>query len=720
MKKLITLFVTLSTLTSFAAAPSDGGIDYEGNLALIPATDPEVSNAPAIPADMQGVHPRLLFTEKEIAKLKANIASDDLLKMAAEDVISYSKGNVPPPEGSPAKICKSDTPALVTSFERYVKLAYAYALTDGDPTVKDNLVGVLQGMLDQPYWGDTKELDSSMGAANNMFMVGVLFDTVYDDLDPEFRTKMAEKILTHVRRLHWLGHKQLVKGVVKYWQQDPQPNHRWHRNAGMTACLLAIADMPEMKGRTDYLMKELKEEVEFILKWYPKDGDCHEGASYQRFGYVYLALTADMWDRAVGTDYRSHPGLSNAWKQQVYYWAPGRMGDMSFGDDPNYDRALSARDMAFFFGPKISRDKTAQAAYKNYFHNNSTNKYGRVNLSWTLLATYDPTVGEGDYTQLPTYHLFADLGAATMRDHWGPDAVLFSFKCGPYGGYGLNEYRHTVLADDGRPHYVNLAHDDPDANSFALGTQGEFLFHPGRYAQTKLTDNHSTILVDGKGQRLEGDQYTQPDYDNDMREFSYLTGWKVDKKTNRIIVEGEAGNAYPALDTFRRSCIWMPGEYILILDNVRTTNGATHKISWQAVTEKAQFDDPEKGLCHIETANGNRMDMQMLSSQDIDAAIDYKQLVGRWGSELINQFKFFQKTDAIKYACLMDAWKKGVRMTFSEADGIATVKVTGEGINDTWTWKTSPDLTTPSQISGTRDDAQLIELTTADKAPHGD
>ena len=105
---------------------------------------------------------------------------------------------------------------------------------------------------------------------------------------------------------------------------------------------------------------------------------------------------------------------------------------------------------------------------------------------------------------LPPHHLFADLEAASLRDNWDKEAFVLAFKCGPYGGYRLNEYRHAVPDGDGNPFYVNLAHDDPDANSIATSIAGEFLFHPGLYSTKKMTETISTITVDGKGQVMEG------------------------------------------------------------------------------------------------------------------------------------------------------------------------------------------------------------------------
>ena len=385
------------------------------------------------------------------------------------------------------------------------------------------------------------------------------------------------------------------------------------------------------------------------------------------------------------------------------------------------------------------------------FRMSSFGRDGKQVYPWSLLAFYDPTVGEGDFKAIPTYHLFADIGAASIRDNWDKEAVVLTHKCGPYGGYRLNEYRHTVLDKDGNPHYVNLAHDDPDANSIAMSIGADFIFHPGLYSTRKTTDTLTTLTVDGRGQVMEADSYTQPVPKYDMRKLSYLTGWKTGDK-GRIIVEGEASDAYryygppplteaekaaPAPDPaapppppkpsvltestlkkFRRSTLWMPGEYILVLDDI--VGNGPRDIMWRGTVEKAQFINPAEGRCQIQTASGRQVDLQMLANKPFQGAIDHMFLAGRWGNEMIQQLQFPIKTDAVKFACLLDPWKKKTSLTFKDEGETATLTVKGDGFEDTWTWKSAKDLTTPSTIEGKRGGAVLIALTEKDKAPHGD
>ncbi|MEK7413711.1 MAG: hypothetical protein AAB263_10405 [Planctomycetota bacterium] len=732
-----TCFALILTM-GFAAAEDKAArkgkpVDYQANLALVPTTDPKATKTITLRAELAGQHPRLLFTNKEIEVLREASTHDAVLKQAIDDVIAIA-GVFGVGKGTPAYI-KDDTPAIWLAGGTYSGLSYAYHLSK-ETKIKDKIIAILNIMLREPYWADTAELDSSMGAGNNMLMTGLLFDAIYTELEPEFRTKMAAKILLHVRRMWYLGHQKLAVGPVKYWQGDPANNHRWHRNAGMAACLLAIADEPGLD--TGYMMEQFKNEMDFILKWQPHDGDCHEGTGYQVFGFTYLALASRMMDRALGTTYQSSPCLRNAWAQQLYFWAPGRGGNVSFGDDDNgngfgFDRL----DAGFFAGPQLSRDKLAHAALTFRMETFQKAKKDQKH-TWPMLVFYDPTLSGGDYLALPTNRLFADLGVASMRDNWTPNGVALTFKCGPTGGYRLNEYAWANKNDKGEPLYVNVAHDDPDANSFALAMAGDLIFHPGTYSMPKSTETISTILVDGKGQVTEGYEYTQPIPKADMRTLSYLTGWK-EGTGGRVIIEGEASSAYrgitekniyehhqalpdPIINRFRRTAVWMPGEYILLLDDIVAAE--QRAITWLGITEKGVLLDatnaPNTVLGTAAGKGGKTVAFQVAADVAVQAEIKPVKLVGRRGDLTMDQFRITAQSEAVHFACVLDPWGKKPAVSITKtADGNTVTVIIGDK-SDTWTWKAAADGKTPSLVQGTRGGQALIELTEKDLAPHGE
>lgn len=718
-------FACISLSTAHSAPPPEppplGAAQIKANLDKIPATDPSVPNAPQLVAAMKGVHPRLLFTTAEIEALKKSISSDPMLQRAYDGNKQWANISLVP-SGPRPPIVSNDTSALVKSYSQAPSMAYAYAL-DKDPAIKKKIIDTLTEMLNQPYWDDEAELDSSMGCACNMMMVALLYDTVYNDLDPAFRSQMAAKILLHARRMYYLGHKELSIMPYRYWTVDPQPNHRWYRDMGLAACVLAIADEKDLD--TSYLLQSLKDEMDFIIKWYPPDGDCHEGTGYQSFGYTAIATACEMCDRNLGTDYLNKSGLKNAWTQQLYYWLPGRLSDISWGDDQNgVATYVDHNAYSFFLGPHLSRDKSAQAALLMKLDKLSLpDKTGKLApLPWTMLAFYDPTVGQGDYKAIQPYRLFPDMGAASMRDSWENDAVVFTFKCGPTGGYKLNEYRMATPVN-GKPHGVNIAHDDPDANEFALAVGNGFAFHPGVYSTSRVTGEHSTLTVDGIGQVSEFPSWTPPLDGVDWQQFSYLTGWKSDDK-GHVIIEGEAGSAYrgklekqnnlpePVLKTYRRTAIWMPKEYILILDNI-VANG-THAITWHGNAPKSEVAN---GKGTVTTETGTPIAFQVVANKEFQSGTNDMVLKGRFGDLPIKQLQFTLNTDAVKFATVIDPWKTNPEVKMTETNGVVTVTVHSATFDDTWTWNAPKDAKTPSVIDGKRGGAPLVSLAESDKAP---
>jgi hypothetical protein len=452
--------------------------------------------------------------------------------------------------------------------------------------------------------------------------------------------------------------------------------------------------------------------MELIAKWLPEDGSSHEGAGYQAFGFLRLALAMRIMDRVFGTDYQKSPALRHAWEQQVYWAAPGRSGDISFGDDSNDDGGgYNWDDAGFFIGPLLSRDADAQAALTARMEVRRRRAKKPDLLPWDLLTFYDPTLAGGDAARLPTQHLLPDLGAVSMRDAWTPEAVALTFKCGPYGGERLNAYAMR----GGTWTYVNVAHDDPDANGFALGMAGDLVIHPGSYSMPKWTEGTSTILVDGKGQVNEGSGYTQPVKNTDMRTLSYLTAWKVGDH-GRCIVEGEAAKAYAgALQRYRRTALYLPGDYILILDDIVADQ--PHAITWLGITGTGRILDGSAGTAVATGVEGKVVPLQVRADVPLASAVRPYVMKARWGDVKVDQIRFTANGAAMHIACVLDPWARHAAVTVAKSDGGATVTVALDGHSDAWTWTDAAGDHAPSGLAGRRDGKDLLALTAADRVP---
>jgi hypothetical protein len=149
---------------------------------------------------------------------------------------------------------------------------------------------------------------------------------------------------------------------------------------------------------------------------------------------------------------------------------------------------------------------------------------------------------------------------ACFRQSWtDPKALAAFFKCGPYGGHLLNGYRDSFQP----AHYVNVAHDHPDAGEFLLAWDGQlFAMESG---DAKETRQHNTILVNSKGQEGEGEEYTQPIQNMGTRakieQYFGSPGFGM--------VRGEAGRFYAGLGWFARTFLYVDDAYLLVVDEIK-------------------------------------------------------------------------------------------------------------------------------------------------------
>ncbi|MEO1235621.1 MAG: hypothetical protein AAFX76_02410 [Planctomycetota bacterium] len=692
----------------------------------MPARDPRATERVEALASLRGVRPRLLFTPESLDRLRQNAGTDPVLRLHASRLVKQAEK---PDLDRIVKMFDGPTPALVHGFDRGSRLVVAHLIKPTEVTERA-LTDLLRRLVETPVWDTGREVDHGMGAAAVMFLAGITFDAIADDLEPGLRRRAAAKLFEHARRMLYLGHLQRGTHRARYWQQDPQNNHRWHRNAGLIACVLAVADEPGIDA--GWMLQQLREEMDFVMKWYPHEGDCHEGNEYSTFGFAHLALSASMMDRVLGTRYLEHEGLRHAWEMLVYAWSPRRDGLLGFGDSRNPRGRHFEKNAAFFVGPQRSRDPDAQAALRAW-HDHTL---GPDEASWMMPVFYDPSVPLGSLSNLPTHRLFADLGLVYLRGSWESGARVLMFKCGPYGGHLLNTFRETRPT---RP-WINVAHNDPDANSFVMTLGEGFAPHPSIYDAPKLTMNHNTILVDGKGQKGEGGDWMQP-LDEDMRELAYLTGWKrsdgpgsipagvsgerprVDPRVipgagDVVVVEGEAGNAYDGLEGFRRTLVWVPGRYVLVLDHVRADR--VRSITWNAVADEAGITDKDEGRAYFESEAGERLRYQILSNRRIQPKTEPYVLRSHKKNLEVRRTAHTVRGERVQFACLLNPWDlKPLELTWAASDGPrgATLEVVGPGFRDVWEWRFATDLRTASTLVGTSNGGPLIALGPADAPP---
>ena len=676
MKKHPALAFFVGLLSVFALPATVLALD-------LPAQDPQPERSVAFKTGYLNGHPRLLFGKQDIAKMRTYAKTAEGQRDMAR-LNAYWQASTSAP--SDARYLKDATEAQRQGLWRLPTVALHYVL-EGDKRSLDAATAFLKQFASLPHWETGEELDSGMAAANIMVGAALAYDWLYDDLDPAFRETFRQKLWLQARSMYYGGHMMKNPGT-HYWQGDPLNNHRWHRDAGLLLSVLAVANGDSSER---WLLDKCVKDLEFIASCLPPDGSHHESPSYLAFGASHLVLAMQSADRAFGTRFLEAPFFRNAAAFRMHTLQPGLTDAFSFGDGEGLGgynsyvyRAIATHRQGASIGPiDAFRSKSPKA----------------FEFAWFDFVFRDPQVkGTGGLETFPKTALFPDIGTLFVRDSWKDDAVAAMFRCGPWGGYTLNKYRN-----DHGGQYINVAHDDPDANSFVIVKGPLPLAETDRYSKRKRSSNHNTVLVNGIGQetvgRPEGGEWSQPG--GDMTKMAVVTAYKT--MPGAVIIEGEAAGAYPAkgkarpaLERFRRTFVWVEGRYILVLDDLRAPSAVDFE--WLMQGRALETVDADKMQYKLVNA-GASCPFQIVATEPLSVSLrtstaDHRGQVLGW-----KQLDAKVHAQSVRIASVYAPWGGQVALAMEKnSPTTATIKVLYNGIPQKWTWTTATGDRVPSTL----------------------
>jgi len=693
---------------------------------FLPAEDPVAEGEPVKLLDgVAGKHPRLLISADRIPKLREYYNSENA-KPYREQMLAYLPGCGVPENrktstawGQEHGLFKMPMLALhyvltgdKDSFARsvaYLKwLAGTANWTEGgEPAVEDTPAAyakVLEKMKQIPPGGET---NSDTTAAFTMVGAALTWDWLYNDLDPAFREQFREILWQHARVMYYGGHLAGNPGG-NYWRDVPMYNHRWFRDWGMSLAALAAT---EGKPEDQWFLGKIRGELKFMADVLPTDGSQHEGPGYGSSSGA-LGITFQVSDECLGTKHLEVPFFRNVAMFAMQESAPGMEDAFYFSDC--FTKARSVHP--FYLKTAAHAKQLDQLDGIRQYLKAAESMFGVRDYAWLALLSDDPAQQGGQFSRLPTTYLFPDLGLAILRETWTPQSVAAMFKCGPPGGYRLNAWRETAKTAEGKLPYINVAHDQPEANTFTLFADGDFVAETDRYPLNpgKLSTGHNTILINGIGQipqgRAEGEAWWQPS-SNDMTKMGVITAWKDSGEV--VVIEGEASGSYcaytdrktkatrPDLDRYRRAFIWVKGSYVLILDDVRSPSPVD--VTWLIQGAKLETVDGAEGRYRL-SKNKAQCEFQLVADSPLQAKMGVS--TANDHNKLLNwqQLQAGTNAAAVHFASIYDPWHHNdlrVKLVPEGKDKV-TVTVTGKGISDTWEWQAGAGKFEAGTIRGAR------------------
>lgn len=460
-----------------------------------PLTELMATTTSALRPELRGKHPRVYVTAEELAGLRerARTTHRDLWQRALQNVRALKRE--PPPPPAEERRAQNEVGLGIA------EAAFAYKI-EGDPKYLTAAKRYMEAAVSYDIWGYAyNKPNVDLAAGHLLYGLGWGYDLLYHDLTEAERTRYREKLARHARLL------------ADYYQPKPgrtfsySQNHVFIPMAGLGVAAYALYDEVNDAPEWAHLARAVYDRV---LATYSPDGYYYEGFEYWIFSTPWLIHYLDAHAHATGEDLYDRPGLRQMHLYVAHALVPGGQYVFDFGDV--FEGPLTRAGK----GENFKRTHPGGRFHTNYnlryrvaarFRNGEAQgvaawmeSLSHVNAEdyWSLLW-YDPTVPKILIDRQQPWHYFADHEVVYWRTDWSPDATAFAFKAGPPEGH------HTTALLKAFPDWhLSTGHAHPDANSFIVYAHGRYLTGDTGYAGLPMTDQHNTVLVDGKGQAHEG------------------------------------------------------------------------------------------------------------------------------------------------------------------------------------------------------------------------
>jgi hypothetical protein len=369
-----------------------------------------------------------------------------------------------------------------------------------------------------------------------------VYDWLHDALSADQRGRIREAILRRGLELFVPVH----QNGSEWWARV---THNWRAvicgEMGLAAMALA-GEWPRAKES----LRESLEGVLATLDANPEDGSYVEGLGYWSYGMGMTTWFVEALRTFTGgaVDLYQHPYMQRTADFALYLTTP-ELGSFNFGDD-GY-RPPSAELLSLL----AARTGNASAQWLV----ERIGGFSPLSLLWRPEAPAPRPPAD-----LPLVKSFPAAGATVMRSDWSDQAVYLGLKTGAttanhshldINSLLLTAFGERLLVDSGIWHY------DHGGGFFDTGNRRwDYL--------ANATGGHSTLLVDGEGQRY-GEAYRgEVVHLESTPQYSYAVAAGAD--------------AYgPEVTRFDRHVLLAAEGYVLVIDDVETDGPRRLEWRWQ-------------------------------------------------------------------------------------------------------------------------------------------
>ena len=594
----------------------------------IPTFEQLLSRSVVLKKDSAGVHPRLFFTAADIPRLR-NKAKDEgkqLWEGTLKDIQTLRRG-IPDPKdedlyksgldnrkpgsiaqyGFAFQISQTSLAYVIEQDERYLKAAKEWTLA----------------ACAMPIWGYAyNKPNVDLPPAHLLYAVAFAYDVLFDKLASAEKETIRNKLVKQGRLMY--DYFKYKPGKRYTYTQ----NHTWIPMAGLAIAAYAIMD--EVPEAADWA-KLSRAVFDRTMLAFGTDGYFYESFHYFGFAFRWMIRYFDAHLAATGENlyavmkpkfdgmkyFAMHSVLPDG--ENIFDFADIGDGALNRNGTSKRESIYSEYDILYRFA-SVYKDPQAQAI--GDFLRTETKLETREPM-WAFLSR-DTSVKASPLSEIPLQYHFKDNDTVYWRSAWTEDATAFAFRCSPPEGHHAARL-HTKIKDWRQ----NTGHAHPDANSFIIWANGKYLTGDTGYLGIKQTDDHNTVLVNGRGQANDGIYEMFKDVPNERLDKIRLA--EVDAGSGYLYARGEAASGYYAdlgIQKFDRHFIYIEPGYFVIWDELQTAKPSTLTFLLNADREIVGKDSKFELINGDERLLVERLDPVGASSEIVDQQVQARGLPG--------------------------------------------------------------------------------------------
>lgn len=565
------LVVTVAVCLAAFGQPANSPILSEKP---IPAFESLLAREVLLKPENAKSHPRLFFTEKDLPRLRdlAKTTNRDLWKETVADIETLKRT---PPDPSDEDLYKSGLdkrkPGSISQYSfafQITQTSLAYVIEQDERYLKAAKAWTLAA-CEMPMWGYTyNKPNVDLPPAHLLYAVAFAYDTLHDKLTAAEKQIIRDKLVKQGRLM------------FEYFKYRPgkrytyTQNHTWIPMAGLAIAAYAIMDEVDEAKEWAKLSRAVFERT---MTAFGTDGYFYESFHYFGFAFRWMIRYFDVHLAATGEDlyavmrpkfdgmkyFAMHSVLPDG--ENVFDFADIGDGSLNRNGTSKRESIYSEYDILYRFAA-VYKDPQAQAV-GDYLRENT--KFETREPMWAFMAR-DPDVKPAALTEIPLQYHFKDNDTVFWRSGWTKDATAFAFRCAPPEGHYA-----ARLAPKIKDWRQNTGHAHPDANSFIIWANGKYLTGDTGYLGIKQTDDHNTILVNGRGQEKDGVYEMFKEVSNERLDKIRLA--EVDGTADYFYARGLAADGYYSdlgIQKFDRHFLYIQPGYFVIWDELETRDAA--------------------------------------------------------------------------------------------------------------------------------------------------